>query len=307
MRSANLAALMAALAACGRLDFDPHAGRDALATDSTPSMPDAACTLGPWGSPVALASLNTTNTDYGGQLTADGLAIYFDSDRTGQQDLYVARRDTRAATFGAPTRIAELSSQQTDADPSPTADELDLIFDSNRTNDLCLWESTRASIADAWGAPVKLAALCAPSAATGPYLTGDGLTLYFTIGVDPQNEGALGVTHRPSRTDPFGPVTPLPEQLTTNPPDGGYPALTADQRTIYFEQANGSGGAATITIHEATRDASGGKFGTRQPFDAVTLGPNNGDPSITADGLDFAFDSDASGNADLYEMTRSCE
>jgi hypothetical protein len=53
-------------------------------------------------------------------ISADGLSLYFASNRAGSQgstnssDVWVARRQTKADAFGTPTNVAELSSPDED-------------------------------------------------------------------------------------------------------------------------------------------------------------------------------------------------
>ena len=60
--------------------------------------------------PVALRTLNTPSFEANPILTADERIIYFSSNRVdGQFDIYRASRPSRTDAFGAPERVAELS------------------------------------------------------------------------------------------------------------------------------------------------------------------------------------------------------
>ena len=61
---------------------------DHLYTTTRPSPSSA------WSAPVAMTGVGSTRNDVDGFLSADGLALYFDSDRGGDFDLYVAHRAT---------------------------------------------------------------------------------------------------------------------------------------------------------------------------------------------------------------------
>lgn len=62
-----------------------------------------------WGSPVALAGIDSANHEQSPSLTDDGLWLFFSSNRGGNFDIYAAGRSSRQAPFGTPVRVAELS------------------------------------------------------------------------------------------------------------------------------------------------------------------------------------------------------
>lgn len=85
----------------------------------------------PWGPRVPLTSLNTEWGEHGPHLSADGLTLYFGSDRpggAGGRDLYEAHRDTRSAEFSPPQPMTELNSDQNDEDPWVSSDGSVFVF-----------------------------------------------------------------------------------------------------------------------------------------------------------------------------------
>ncbi|HUJ60246.1 MAG TPA: hypothetical protein VLX92_17185 [Kofleriaceae bacterium] len=289
---------VAALAGCGRIDFAELHRADAPPIDGS-------CTFGPWGTPQLLAALSSPKTDYGGEITGDGLALYFDSSRTGTNDLYVATRTSTDAAFGAPVAEPVLDADAFSGDQSPTGDQLELYFDSDRGTEPCIYVTTRTSAATAWTTPHELA-LCAEQEAVGPYVTPDGLALYYNIALDTPTEGVLYVASRASRDDEFPPGAPLGISTGAN---SGFPALSADQLTIYFESETGPGG--TLELWQASRAGLADAFGapSRIP-DIANPSGDNSDVSITADGLALYFASNRQtglGGDDLYVATRSCD
>jgi hypothetical protein len=97
-----------------------------------------------WSS-IELVNVSSPNAlDGSAFATGDGLALYFDSDRTGIVDLFVATRSTTAEPFGAPMPIAEINevaSAENDAWVSP--DGRHLFFASDRDGSLRIYEATR--------------------------------------------------------------------------------------------------------------------------------------------------------------------
>jgi hypothetical protein len=150
-----------AFAACGRIGFDSRGdgggggggGGDAA---SDAARGDAGCTLGAFGTPVALGALNTSDIDDSPQISADGLHLYYSSDHgTSSADLWFASRPAIGQPFTAGSPIAELNSTGADeTDPTPTADELDLFYTVSDITGTRIFESTRGSAGDR-GAPAR--------------------------------------------------------------------------------------------------------------------------------------------------------
>lgn len=96
-----------------------------------------------WEPPVELAELNVAGfNDEAGILSPDGLRLYFDSNRSGNYELYLARRASRDEVFTTAEPIAELNSASQDVDPWISTDERRIVFYSSRLGGR-LWEATR--------------------------------------------------------------------------------------------------------------------------------------------------------------------
>jgi len=300
--TARLAVALALLSSCGRIDFD--AIGDARRGDGGgPS--DAPCTFGPWGAPTRIAELATAQDEYGAQILSDNLTLYFDRHATGVDEIFVAQRPDRASPFGTAKPLAELGTNNGECCATLTPDQLELYFESARSGTPCLYRADRASTGMSWNAPTPVAALCA-SATEGAYLTQDGLTLYYNTATPPTDyEGAIFVTTRGMRSDAFGvgqAVTGLAAAGTS-----GYPALSSDELTIYFE-GHGSGGGPTH-LWQATRGTSGADFTSAAQITVINSSASEQDISITTDGLELFFASTRppSMGEDLWVATRSCQ
>jgi hypothetical protein len=71
----------------------------------------------PWSPPVNVAELNTAADDGDPHLSADGLTVFFNSNRPGSKggyDIYFATRNSLLGPFQAPLRIDELSTSVTE-------------------------------------------------------------------------------------------------------------------------------------------------------------------------------------------------
>ena len=78
-------------------------------------------------------------------LSADGLTLYFASDRVVplDMDLWVATRPDTDSPFGTPQPLVELNTGEQDLDPALTPDGLELFFSSTRNGAAQLFRSTR--------------------------------------------------------------------------------------------------------------------------------------------------------------------
>src|SRR6185436_18337835 len=130
------------------------------------------------GTPVPeLASDGFDGTPF---VSASGLRLYFYSTRTGSiggsRDLYVAERSTPTGAFGAPTPLLELNTSSFDLLPRLSADELSIVFTSQRPDGrgaTDLWQARRSSATAPFGAPVNLAELNTNADDTGAWPSSD--------------------------------------------------------------------------------------------------------------------------------------
>ena len=140
-----------------------------------------------------------------------------------------------------------------------------------------------------------------------PYISGDGLTLYYSSR-RPGGLGGVDLYHatRSTVNDPFGDVTNLGDGINSAANEW-IPVISSDGLTLYFTIANngGPGGFGGDDLFQATRST------TDDAFDNVTnLGPaintefhdDSGD--ISSDGLTLYFSSYRTGDSDLYMATR---
>jgi WD40-like Beta Propeller Repeat len=300
MRRVWLGLGVAAVLGCGRVRFDARVPDGDLGTSDGDGATSSACsTFGPWGAPSRLDALDLGGNEAGGQISPDGLTLWFDTDATGGGDVYVAHRVDRQSGFDPPQLVSAIDTPGAqELDASVTEDELELYF-SRLGVASCIYRSTRASTADAWGAPMAIDPLCVGGPVGGPYVTPDGLVLYYNDIVSTNYEGTLMVTTRTDRLQAFGSGTPVPGQFGATP--SGYPALSGDRLSIYFERG------MPLEVYVATRPDVDSPFGVPQTIPAIE-DPivDDQDPSITADGLELYFSSDRAGTADLYVSTRTC-
>lgn len=151
----------------------------------------------PWGPPVNLGpTVNSSYQDATPRISADGLSLFFESNRSGGYgdfDLWVTTRSTNFEPWGTPVNLGSIvNSPAWDGGPSLSADGLALCFWSDRPggyglNDL--WFTTRKTIHEGWSTPVNLGPMVNTPAYEDPgSISADGRLLFF----DSDRSGGVG-------------------------------------------------------------------------------------------------------------------
>ena len=141
------------------------------------------------GTPVNLGPpVNTASIDQIPRLSADGLELYFDSDRPGSYgywDLYVSVRDSEEAAWGTPQNLGPVvNSPRPDGGAFLSVDGLEFYFHSHNRpggrGSFDIWMTRRETRDAPWREPVNLgSAVNGPGLEGFPNLSPDGLELYF--------------------------------------------------------------------------------------------------------------------------------
>ncbi len=148
-----------------------------------------ATTGDPWAEPVNLGpTVNSSDREAVPSISADGLSLFFVSDRPGgfgETDLYVATRDTIDGEWSTPANLGPtVNTLYADAGPNISGDGLSFFFHSSRTggsgrNDI--WVTRRTTTGDPWAEPVNLGPTVNSSDRdVTPFISADGSTLFFT-------------------------------------------------------------------------------------------------------------------------------
>jgi hypothetical protein len=158
----------------------------------------------PWGEPVNLGStVNSNAWDARVSITADGLSLFFDSNRekigtpySTLEYIYVTKRPTTNDPWSTPVRLGPTINPGIDYDcawPWISADGQILLFGSDQAGgygDYDLWLARRVARDGEWGPAVNLGAPINTShQERRPSLSADGCTLYFIS----ERPGGLGV------------------------------------------------------------------------------------------------------------------
>jgi len=161
-----------------------------------------ATTADDWGSPVNLGpTVNSQSPESRPTISADGLELFFFSDRPGgygHYDLWVTTRAMVDDAWGPPKNLgSEVNTGNAEFGTSISADGRILLFGGhnwpNGYGDVDLWITRRATKDDLWGPPKNLGpAINTSSAESYPSLSADGRTLYFCDYGTIQRPGGYG-------------------------------------------------------------------------------------------------------------------
>jgi hypothetical protein len=144
-----------------------------------------------FGPPTNLAvPINSPENDGTPSISADGLSLYFNSQRSGGYghfDVWVTTRDTIDGVWGEPVNLGPtVNSPASDHCPSISADGRMLFFMSNREGGhgaFDIWLTTRETKNDDWCTPRNLGpGVNGPDFDGTPNISQDGSTLYFMSG-----------------------------------------------------------------------------------------------------------------------------
>jgi len=257
--------------------------------------------------------VNSSYSDSGVAVSADGLLLFFHSDRpggSGQYDIWVTTRATKEDDWVTPVNLGQtVNSSAHDLMPSISADDLTLFFASDRPGGCGgrdLWVTTRPTKDDEWGEPVNLATVNSSDWDFCPCISADGLRLFFSS-VRP---GGLGwwdiwVTTRATKDDDWSAPVNLGPTVSSSFGEGG-PSISADSCTLFFNSNERPGGCGDRDIWVTTRATIDDDWGI-----PVNLGPTvntawrDYQPSILDDGSTLFFDSTRPGGFgghDIYQL-----
>ena len=275
-----------------------------------------------YDTPIHLESpINTPGFEGGPSLSADGLELYFVSDRPGalggpgDQDIYLARRQSVNSAWGEPVRVPPpVSSPFFDITPTISLDGLTLYFASNRPGPFSppwpdLWVSHRDSVNHAWGPAVNLGTgVNTPLFEGSVDISPDQRSLFFA-GVTPDFVFDIFLATRNSKDEPFGARVKLTPPINSEGHDYG-PALTPDGHTMFFSSGNDNPFApgAINHLYVSERQNDRAPWGPRLYLDTLNC-PTcfGGLPTIRAGGQEICWmgdRGDSLGDKDIYCATR---
>jgi hypothetical protein len=302
--------LSLALSAVGCRSFDvadPAAdgGADGGAGDGSP----ASCSVTAWTMSEKMPVVNVgDHGDFAPAVSPDGHEIFFSSWRGGRPEIWRSERIDVTGDFDPPERVfAPLPEGDEDATPRLSQDARLLLGTGMRGGVKHeLWIARRQDLVSAFESPMFIENVGSSEWEGSPWLSSDGLRLYFSSGRGGDFDIYLAV-----RSDPDG-LFDQPEPVAALNTDLGETgiALTADELEAYVSSARPGGlGYDLYGFRRSSRDDP---FGAAQQSDLLNTGADDLYPFSSLDGTRMYFNayaswSGGSNNADLWSAVRDCD
>lgn len=291
-----------ALAACGRVDFDPL-----VLPDADPQCASELVELPRWNTPVRIAALSGTSSDDDPCPSDDGLELFFTanrSDTVGEADIYRATRASTSDPWGAIEHVVELASTVRENTPALSADALTMWFASDRpggAGDDDIWVTTRADRSSPWTTPRAIPELATSFIDRAPSLFDHELAMVFhsTRPGGPGDQD-FWITHRATLTSPWDPPVPLGPP---NSPDAEYRGwISPCGLELDYQASRGqTSGPDFYVVRRATVDEP---FGPEQEITELSSTAYDQDLRLSPDRRHAYFSSRRDGDDDLYEAVR---
>jgi len=273
------------------------------ALTAVPAVATSPVEFGAWSAPINVGPpLNTQYNDMYAILTADGLTVYFTSDRPGGlggDDLWVSRRESTDAPWGEPENLAILNSPFNDSLSVLITSGNIMYFHSDRPGGCGagdLWMSRAKPGGDAWTAPVNMGCVVNTSfteIAPAFYANDDlGLsTIYFGS----NRPGGIGdfdiyqttTTDEDLESAVWGPGVLVPE--LSSPARDTRTFVRRDGREVFIT-TNRTGGVGGLDIWVARREDSSDLWSTPvNPGPPLNGAADDGSPALSRDGRTLHF------------------
>lgn len=196
-----------------------------------------------WGTPEHLGgTLNSRQNEWTPFLSENGLELYYAQGPWGNTDIVVSKRESLSEPWGRPESLGPaINSGSWDGSPFITADGLELYFYSSRSGNPDLYVSTRATTAEPWGTATSLGPVVNSTDGNalygehGPFVSPDGLTLFFSSARSPGSANSMKIwmTKRATREDAWQ------SPVLLGPPVNGTASdwvacVSADGQMFYF-------------------------------------------------------------------------
>ena len=205
-----------------------------------------ATTDDPWSDPVNLGPfINSSGTEFGPNISADGLSLYFNSSRpggSGQNDLYVTTRKTVLDPWGEPLNLGPIvNSSFDDVNPNISADGLSLFFSDwdgrpprpGGCGQCDIWMTQRASLSEPWSPPINLGPqLNSPLVQGAPDISNEGRILFFSGYFSGMNWDLWFARQNIDAT--WGAPVNLGPLVNSGSAADLCPCISADGRMLYF-------------------------------------------------------------------------
>lgn len=171
-------------------EFSPALTEDGLTLyfthDYDTYVSTRASVVAEFSTPAPVAGINDVAGDYHPWISPDGDVLYFNSERTGNSEIFVTQRGPGGA-FTEPVLVGELNSEGTEDFPVLSEDRLSIFFASTRPGGLGgpdIWTASRSTMDDGFGTPTNVEELNTTDQDHPGWLSTDGCRLYVIRVVD---------------------------------------------------------------------------------------------------------------------------
>jgi Tol biopolymer transport system component len=264
-----------------------------------------------WSTPVNLESLpgssaavNTPAVDGCASHSQDGLSIVFNSNRGGNQDLYIATRSSTSAGFGTPERLpAPVNTSANEACPT-IANGHRLYFSSDRDDPAYDMYVSKLG-QNGWSEPENLGS----NVNTAGWLDeaaafyedgGDQVMLFSSRQAGGSGDGNI------YQSVNGGPKSLVAGGANSSASDN-RPSVTRDGLTIFFDSTR-SGGLGGPDLYYATRSSTSEPFGPAIHLVGLSASGFDARATISKDGSFLTFSSGRPGAEsaapDIFYTTR---
>jgi hypothetical protein len=253
-----------------------------------------------WSSPLEVEELGSALVDLPGSISKDGLRLYLQRGASLSppigEDLWVARRPSADAPWGAPELLPEtINSAYNDRSPTISPDGHWLFFASDRPEGLGgfdLWASWRSHVHDdfGWQTAQHLGMVNSSAFDSGPtFFQNDeagSIHLYFTSG----RTGGIGLTDiyvaEWSADGSFSAPTLVPE--LSGPAQDQRPFIRRDGLE-FLVNSNRTGSLGMFDIWVSTRASTHDPWSTPQNVTALNTAAQDITPLLSWDGQTLLF------------------
>ncbi len=263
-----------------------------------------------FGEPTNLGpSVNTSSRDGLSCTSADGLSLFFASQRSGGHggwDLWFTTRATTEDPWEDPVNLGPtVNSSSWETGPDISEDGLKLFFQSNQPGGQGaqdIWVTMRSNITDTWDPPVNLGSPVNSSGdEVGPSSLTDGSTLFFSS----SRSGGYGgddlyVATRQTLSAPWDAPVNLGATVNTGSTDRA-PSISSDGRMLFFH-SNRPGGHGLYDLYVTMRSSNTDPWGSPTNLgSAVNSSVEDVGPSISDNGRTLFFMSMRSGGFGSFD------
>jgi Tol biopolymer transport system component len=267
---------------------------------AAPVLATPAVEFGAWSEPINVGPpINTEYNDTYPILTADGLTIYFTSDRPGLggDDIWVSRRETTDSPWGEPENVTVLNSTYNDSLSMLSTSGNIMYFHSDRPGGCGngdLWMSRAKPGGDGWTVPVNMGCVVNTAATeTAPafYANDDlGVSMIY-FGSNRPGSADFDI-YQTTTTDEdlqiavWSPGVLVPE--LSSPGRDTRTSVRRDGREIFI--TSNRTGSLGLDIWVATREDPSDLWSTPiNPGPPLNSAADDGSPALSRDGRTLYF------------------